>query len=728
MTAEPAEPGGTPGSSRPADSGEPAARAASPSDPTPGGDAAAPPRTAPPIIGTAGDATGSFAAVPAPPPHQHADRNPRGKRLTWLALTALGVVFGDIGTSPLYALKECFSGLHAVAPTPENVYGVLSLIVWSLTLIVSVKYIIFIMRADNKGEGGILALLALILQRQHRDVDSRRRFALIALGLFGAALLYGDGVITPAISVLSAVEGLNVITPALQRWVVLLTVVILGTLFYFQRYGTDKVGRTFGPLMAIWFGAIAALGLGEIVREPQILKAIWPGYALDFFLAHGFHGFVILGAVVLAVTGAEALYADMGHFGRRPIRLAWFALVFPCLLLNYFGQGALLLRDPAAAANPFYLLAPRVLLYPLLVVATLATVVASQALISGAFSLTQQSVQLGYSPRVEIIHTSEQEAGQIYVPEVNTALALGCILVVLGFKSSSALGAAYGIAVTGTMAITTILFYQVARYRWNWSRLHAAGLTAIFLVIDLAFFGANLLKVEQGGWVPLALAVAIFTLMTTWKRGRDLLRELLRRSTLPLEMFLSDVERRKPVRVKGTAVFMTSEAEGAPVVLLHHLKHNKVLHEQVVLLSIASAEVPDVDEEELLVVKDLGQGFYRVLATYGFMETPNVPALMRFCNARGVRNRPNDTSFYLGRERLIPVRRRDASADGRGHRGDAARRKAAGAVSGDAAALPRMAMWRKKLFVFMARNARSATEFFSIPPNRVVELGTQIEF
>lgn len=726
MTVEPAGPGGSSrGASPPAGSGDaPAAPA------TASGDPAVPPRPARDsgLTGTAGDASGSFPAATPPPPHQHADPNPRGRRLAILALTALGVVYGDIGTSPLYAFKECFSGLHAVAPTPANVYGVLSLIVWSLTLVVSVKYIIFIMRADNKGEGGILALLALILQRQHRDTDSRRRFVLIALGLFGAAMLYGDGIITPAISVLSAVEGLNVITPALQHWVVVLTVVILGALFYFQRFGTDKVGKAFGPLMAVWFGAIAALGVAEISREPQILTAIWPGYGLSFFLDHGIHGFVILGSVVLAVTGAEALYADMGHFGKRPIRLAWFVLVFPCLLLNYFGQGALLLRDPSAAANPFYLLAPRVLLYPLLVVATMAAVVASQALISGAFSLTQQSVQLGYSPRVEIIHTSEREAGQIYIPEVNKALAVGCILVVLGFRSSNALGAAYGIAVTGTMAITTILFYQVTRYRWGWSRWHAAGLTLLFLTVDVAFFGANVLKIAQGGWVPLVLAVAIFTLMTTWKRGRDLLRELLRRGTLPLDLFLNDVERRKPVRVKGTAVFMTSEAEGAPVVLLHHLKHNKVLHEQVVLLSIASAEVPDVDEEELLVVKDLGQGFYRVMATYGFMETPNVPALMRFCNARGVRNRPQETSFYLGRERLIPVRRRDASGNGRGHRGDAARRKAAGAASEESEALPHMAMWRKKLFVIMARNARSATEFFGLPPNRVVELGTQIEF
>ncbi|HWJ24217.1 MAG TPA: potassium transporter Kup [Gemmatimonadaceae bacterium] len=710
MPAESARPGGAKGA---AANGNPSTDAtAADASPSPSTSAASPtPPSATATRGAPGAPPPSVTAeFPASPDRPHAEDKPKGKRLAVLTLTALGIVYGDIGTSPLYAFKECFSGgAHAVPPTVPNVYGVLSLIVWSLTLVVSVKYITFIMRADNRGEGGILALLALILQRQHRVEDSRRRFLYVALGLFGAALLYGDGIITPAISVLGAVEGLNVITPRLSDWIVILTVGILAVLFYFQQFGTDKVGKAFGPLMLIWFGSIAGLGAAEIMREPVILSAINPLYGLRFFGEHGFHGFVILGSVVLAVTGAEALYADMGHFGKRPIRLAWFAFVFPCLLVNYFGQGALLLRDPSAAINPFYLLAPRVLLYPLLVVATLAAIVASQALISGAFSLTQQSVQLGYSPRVTIVHTSHHAAGQIYIPEVNKALAVGCVLVVLGFRSSTALGAAYGIAVTGTMAITTLLFYQIERHRWGWPLWKAIGLAAGFLVIDLAFFGANALKVAQGGWVPLVVAIAMFTLMTTWKRGRELLREILRRGTLPLDMFLADVARRKPVRVSGTAVFMTSEAEGAPVVLLHHLKHNKVLHEQVVLLSVASAEVPDVDEEAMLQVDPLGQGFYRVKATYGFMETPNVPDIMRFCNKRGLKNRPNDTSFFLGRERLIPTR-------GREH------------TSLKEAPLPRMRLWRKKLFVFMARNARSATEFFGLPPNRVVELGTQIEF
>jgi KUP system potassium uptake protein len=524
------------------------------------------------------------------------------------------------------------------------------------------------------------------------------RTVLIAVGLFGAALLYGDGVITPAITTLSAMEGLVVISPALERLVVILTVAIIAVVFWSQRFGTERVGKIFGPVMLVWFGTIAVLGVRELRHAPEILAAVWPGYAVGFMAEHGFVAFVILGAVVLAVTGAEALYADMGHFGRKPIRLAWIALVFPCLLLNYFGQGALLLRDPIAAENPFYMLAPAALTLPLVVLATFAAIIASQAMISGAFSITQQGVQLGYLPRVTIVHTSEREAGQIYIPEVNTALAVGCILAVLAFRTSTALAAAYGIAVTGTFVMTTLLFYFLARNRWGWSALRAGGLAGAFLVVDLAFFASNVLKIAQGGWVPLAIGVVLFVFMTTWKRGRELLHGILARGTLPIEDFLADVARRKPPRVPGTAVFMTSTSGGAPVVLLHHLKHNKVLHQQVVLLSVRSAEVPDVDEEESLEIEELGQGFYRVVVTYGFMETPNVPQVMRYCNARGIRMRPQETSYYLGRERLIPT------------------------------GPSPMTKWRKKLFVFMSRNARSATEFFNIPPNRVVELGTQIEF
>jgi KUP system potassium uptake protein len=563
---------------------------------------------------------------------------------------------------------------------------------------VTLKYVTYILRADNRGEGGILALLALILQNTRRERDRGARRVLIGLGLFGAALLYGDGIITPPVSVLGALDGLKVISPALEPHVWLLALGVLAVLFAGQRFGTDRVGRAFGPVMLVWFTSIAVLGVAGFRHHPEIVRALWPGYGLAFFRSHGYHGFVILGSVVLAVTGAEALYADMGHFGRRPIRLAWLALVFPALLLNYFGQGALLLADPRAAENPFYLLAPQALQIPLLVLATLAAIVASQALISGAFSLTQQAVQLGFVPRVNILHTSEQEAGQIYIPEVNKALAVGCVLIVLGFRTASNLAAAYGIAVTGTMAITTLLFYVVARHRWQWPLWRAGALAALFLGVDLAFFGANVIKIEQGGWVPLAIGVGIFVLMTTWKRGRHLLQEQLTGGTLPLDAFLADVERRRPPRVPGTAVFMTSGSDGAPVVLLHHLKHNKVLHEQVVLLSVRTADVPDVDEEETLEVTALGQGFFRVVATYGFMETPNVPEIMRFLSTRGVRARPMETSYYLGRERLI--------------------------LTGKS----RMARWRKQVFVFMSRNARSATEFFNIPPNRVVELGTQIEF
>jgi KUP system potassium uptake protein len=578
------------------------------------------------------------------------------------------------------------------------VYGILSLVIWSLILVVSVKYILFILRADNRGEGGVLALLALLLQRQRRAGDKWRRRAIIYLGIIGAALLYGDGVITPAISVLGATEGLEVVTPAFRFIVVPATLGILFTLFIFQNKGTTKVGKVFGPVMALWFVAIGILGAAEIALSPEILLAVNPLYGIRFFLAHGYGGFVLLGAVVLVVTGGEALYADMGHFGPRPIRLAWFALVLPALTLNYFGQGALILHNPAAAENPFFILAPRLMLYPLVVLATAAAIIASQALISGAFSLTQQAVQLGYSPRVNIIHTSKTEAGQIYIPEVNSALMIGCLFVVLGFRSTSALGAAYGIAVTGTMAITTVLYYILARSRWNWSFAKAGAFLAFFLAIDVAFFSANLLKILHGGWVPITLAVIIFTLMTTWNRGRRIVQKLLTRGSLPIDLFLDDVAKNKPVRVPGTAVFMTSDPEGAPLVLLHHLKHNKVLHQNVILLSVLSTNVPEIPDSERVVATPLREGFFRVKARYGFMETPFVPKMLAACKGEGIIAEPRDTTYYLGRERLIP-----------------------GGTS-------KLAKWRKSLFIFMSRNSRSATEFFNIPSNRVVELGAQIEF
>jgi KUP system potassium uptake protein len=630
----------------------------------------------------------AVSAARASRPHAR-DENPRGRRLAALSLSALGIVYGDIGTSPLYAFREAFNPEHGLRPSPETVYGVLSLIVWSLILIVSVKYIALVMRADNRGEGGILALLALV---------PRNHSVLVMLGLFGGALLYGDGVITPAISVLGAAEGLEVVTPAFASYVVPFTVAVLLALFLIQKRGTAAVGRWFGPIMVVWFVTIAGLGLVEIAQHPGVLRSLSPWYGLRFFTTHGASAFRVLGAVVLAVTGAEALYADMGHFGRKPIRLMWFTTVFPALFLNYCGQGALLLRAPEAIANPFYLLAPRSFLYPLLAIATLAAIVASQALISGAFSLAHQMIQLGFSPRLTIIHTSRSEVGQIYIPEVNVALMVGCLLLVLGFRSSSALSAAYGIAVTGTMAITTLLFYVVARRRWGWSALRAGALAALFLAVELAFLAANVLKIAHGGWVPLVIAAAIFLLMTTWRRGaRLLIREVAGRS-VPLQRFFAEMEAHPPVRVPGTAVFLTAHVDGTPEVLRHHVRHNKVVHEEVVFLSVVPEEVPEVPDTERVSVEPLGHGFHRVVARYGFMETPDVHAIVARCCRETLQADASDVSYYLGRPQLVP-----------------------------AGPAP-MARWRKVLFAFMARNARSATQFFNLPPDRVVELGMQIEF
>ncbi|MBM3976196.1 MAG: potassium transporter Kup [Planctomycetes bacterium] len=655
----------------------------------------------------------------APGHHAAHDAPPTGRRMAVLTLTALGVVYGDIGTSPLYALKECFKPEYGVLLGPDKqplpleqmtqtVHGLLSTIVWTLILVVALKYIVYIMRADNRGQGGILAMLALLLQQPLSGTKGRRRrWLFTCLALIGAALLYGDGIITPPISILGALEGIKVRNPGLGPAIVPLTLGILFLLFFFQRLGTSKVGYLFGPIMLLWFGTMAILGVREIFHHPEILAAVDPRYAFHFFSTHGELGFLVLGAIVLAVTGAEALYADMGHFGRRPIQFAWFALVFPSLLLNYFGQGALLLAAPEKALieefNPFFELAPPFLVLPLVGLAMAAAIIASQALISGAFSLTQQCVQLGYSPRMTIVHTSAREAGQIYIPEVNSWLCIGCMLVVFIFGSVSRLSAAYGIAVTGTMAITSLLFFLVARQRWGWSLLHAGLLTALFLAIDLALFGANIHKVHEGGWLPLVVALGLFTLMTSWKRGRDMLRSQLR-AKLPLEEFLKDLERHKRIRVTGTAVFMTSEHTGVPVVLLHHLKHNKVLHEQVILLSIASREVPQVDLDERLEVETLTQGFHRVRANYGYMEKPAVAEIMQLLGARGIRTKPLDTTYFLGRERLIPVAVAQPGQEGK------------------------MTLWRKYVFAWLTRNAIPATQYFGIPPNRVVELGTQIEF
>jgi KUP system potassium uptake protein len=648
--------------------------------------------------------------------------SPTGKHLAILAFGAIGVVYGDIGTSPLYALKECFIGTHGVPVTKPNVLGVLSLIFWSLNFIVTFKYLSVVMRADNQGEGGILALLALVRPHGQDRMSGKYRW-LVAIGLFGAALLYGDGIITPAISVLGAVEGLAVATPALQQWIVPIAVVIISALFAVQRRGTAGIGAVFGPVTTIWFICIAVLGVMGIMRHPSVLTALNPWYAASFLWQQGWKGFMVLSAVVLVVTGAEALYADMGHFGKRPIRVAWYLIVLPALALNYFGQGAILLESPAAARNPFYALVPGWGLYPMVGIATAAAIVASQALISGAFSLTRQAIQLGYSPRMNIVHTSSSKIGQIYIPQVNNALWIACIGLVLAFRSTNNLAATYGVAVTGTMATTTVLLLVVARNHWKWSLWKVTLLGGLFLVVDLTFLVTNLFKIAYGGWFPITVAGVIYLLMSTWKKGRTRLSEIVRENTLPLELFLPDIAKRRPQRVPGIAVFLTSAPGGAPPVLLHHLKHNKVLHEKVMLLSVMGHEVPQVPEGDRVRCRDLGEGFYEVMAHYGFMETPDVPSVLQSLalQARdGGKKIPVEimaTSFYLGRETLIPVSGRRKTKTPR----------AAPAVDGGPA-MPAMARWRKRLFILMTRNAQSATAFFGLPPNRVVELGAQIQF
>jgi KUP system potassium uptake protein len=591
-------------------------------------------------------------------------------------------------------MRECFYGSHAVQPTHDNVLGVLSLIIYSLVAVISIKYIAIVMRADNRGEGGILALTALLPQAAARKTP----IALLLLGIFGAALLYGDGMITPAITVLGAIEGLNVATPLVAPFVVPITVVILIGVFSIQRHGTHRVGGLFGPVMVTWFIVLATLGLGWIAQQPAVLAAFNPAYGVEFFARNGWSGFVVLGAVFLVVTGGEALYADMGHFGKRPIRLAWFTLVLPALLLNYFGQAALLLRDPSAVKQPFFLLAPRWALLPLVALATAAAIIASQALISGAFSLTQQAIQLGFAPRLDVEHTSSHEIGQVYVPQVNWFLAVSTILIVIGFKSSTALAAAYGIAVTITMIITTALLHVIATHRWQWPRPVAAAVTAVFLSIDLTFFGANLLKVVQGGWLPLFIGGVIFTVMTTWKTGRRLVAERLTARARPLETFIADLRANPPYRVPGTAVFMSAQPTGTPPALAHNLRYNKVLHQLVVVLSVRTAVIPIVEPAEQVQVQALGSDIYAVRVQYGFMQDPNVPDALAQTEAHGLPHiDPNDITYFLGRETIIVTRQRG------------------------------MAVWREKLFVLMARNAVRATAFFRLPPERVVELGVQVE-
>jgi KUP system potassium uptake protein len=621
-------------------------------------------------------------------------------RLFPLTLTALGVVYGDIGTSVLYAMRECFFGSHSVPPTHQNVLGVLSLIIYSLLLVISIKYIAIVMRADNQGEGGVLALTSLIPGRTGGNGGASRlatgRPILIAFGIFGTALLYGDGMITPAISVLGAVEGLEVATPLFQPYVVPLTVAILVGLFLIQKYGTHRVGGLFGPIMVIWFVTLAGLGVMWIARLPAVLGAFDPRHAVAFFMSNGFIGFAVLGAVFLVVTGGEALYADMGHFGRYPIRLAWFALVLPALILNYLGQGALLLLDPSVE-HPFFLLAPAWALLPLVGLSTAAAIIASQALISGSFSITRQAIQLGLAPRLEVEHTSAREMGQIYVPQVNWALMFATLIIVIGFGSSTALAAAYGIAVTLTMVITVLLLYVVMTERWRWPKPAAVTIMVFFLIIDLAFFGANALKILQGGWVTLGVALLLFTLMTTWKTGRRLVAERLMARAIPLQEFIATVESMRPVRVPGTAVFMTAQPTGTPPALAHNLQYNKVLHQHVIVLTVSTAQQPHVSSEQRVSVEPLGYDLFNVRVQYGFMEDPNVPAALQQAREQGLILDSEDLTYFLGRETIIVTRRKG------------------------------MALWREKLFVLMARNAVRATAFFRLPPERVVELGVQVE-
>jgi KUP system potassium uptake protein len=628
---------------------------------------------------------------PGPPGDPHPPTESRGK-LALLTLTALGVVYGDIGTSPLYAIRECFYGPHRVPVSEANVLGVLSLVFWTLVIVVTLKYLVYVIRADNHGEGGILALTALV----RREVGGPRlSWVVITLGLFGAALLYGDGIITPAISVLGAIEGLEVAAPGLVHWVVPITVVILAGLFAFQRFGTEKVGSIFGPIMILWFGTLAVLGMKGIVREPAVFGAVHPVHAIRFFVANGYAGFLVLGAVFLVATGGEALYADLGHFGKNPIRINWFLLVAPSLLLNYFGQGALVLMNPDAAQNPFYRLAPEWALYPLMTLAVAAAIIASQAIISGAFSLTRQAVQLGYLPRLTIVHTSASKIGQIYIPVVNWGLMAMTIALVVGFRSSSNLASAYGIAVTTTMVITTLLAFFVARRIWGWSLWWAALVTGGFLVVDLSFFGANIIKVAQGGWLPLMIAVGILALMTTWQKGRMLLME--RGATgFTVENLIEDVGRSPVARVPGAAIFLYADPTQIPTALLHNLKHNKVLHAQNVFLTVENEEIPYVAEEQRVSVEDMGGNFHRVIARYGFMEDPDVPRILEDAKKRGLELTPGMPTYMLSRNTVIPSRE------------------------------PAMARWRERLFIFLNGNALRPTQFFHIPPNQVVEIGRQV--
>ena len=615
------------------------------------------------------------------------------KHLYFLALSALGVVYGDIGTSPLYAFRQCFYGDHAVNPTSENVLGVLSLIFWSLMIVISLKYLLVILRADNQGEGGILALMEVVLPRK-----GHRRAIILIMGLFGAALLYGDGTITPAISVLGAIDGLKVATPFFNPYIIPIALVILFLLFLLQSRGTGKVGILFGPVMIVWFVIIGLTGIIAIFNNPEVLAALNPYHAIKFFLARSLGSFFILGAVFLVVTGGEALYADIGHFGRAPIRLAWFILVLPCLVLNYFGQGALILNNPSYTVNPFYHLTPDWALYPMVILATLATIIASQAIISGAFSLTFQAVQLGYLPRLRILHTSEEERGQIYMPQVNWILFVATVAVVLGFQSSNNLAAAYGVAVSTTMVITTILGFVAMRTLWNWNIAVSILAAGFFLIVDLTFFSANLLKILQGGWYPLLIAAGIYLLISTWMKGKEEMNNQIQKYVQPLQKYLQHIDMRKVKKIPGIAIYLSESPLSTPLAFIHNINHNKILHRRVIFISVNVKNVPFVRSEDRLKFQRLAPGFYRVLLLYGFMNRPDVRSALKIVQNQYLKLPIEDSTFYIGREKLIP-------------------RESIG-----------MAKWRSRLFVFMKRNSEDIVQNFNIPPERVFEIGAQFKF
>ncbi|MFA7327228.1 MAG: potassium transporter Kup [Candidatus Kapaibacterium sp.] len=616
------------------------------------------------------------------------------KKLIYLALLAIGIVYGDIGTSPLYALRECFYGPHSVAANHDNIFGILSLIFWSLILIISIKYLLIILRADYKGEGGILALMEFVLPK-------KKGFKLVVvstLGIFGAALLYGDGIITPAISVLSAVEGLEIATPFFNDFIIPITIVILLILFLFQKKGTTLVGAVFGPITVIWFLTLAALGVSVILRKPEIIMALNPYYGVNFFILHGTHGFVVLGVVFLAVTGGEALYADIGHFGKAPIRLAWFAFILPCLVLNYLGQGALLLENPSFVTNPFYMMAPSWALYPLVLLAMMATIIASQAIISGAFSLTFQAVQLGYLPRFVVKHTSETAQGQIYLPQINTLLMVGTILVVLGFRTSSNLASAYGLAVTMTMTITSMLAFIAMHKIWKWGLTLSIIVTTLFLIVDVSFLSSNLTKVMSGGWLPLMVGMIGLIVMLTWKKGRQVLALQFLKITNPLDSIINDFETNKYPKVPGTAIYMTGNPSVAPLTLIQNLNHNKIFHEQILVLSIIIHQVPYIEAEHRIDLEKMADGFYLLKGNFGFMEQIDIPILMHAVKESGIIDiNLKETSYVLGRETLIA----DSEIG--------------------------LNIWQDQLFILMSKNSQSATKYFNLPEDRVFEIGTQIK-